>query len=73
MNATTRPDGGTTRSPEGGIVSPGERRPLVERAENVDAVDHAGARDRGGRGELGQERHAWASEPPPSGGNAPIC
>jgi hypothetical protein len=58
---------------EGGVVNPGERWPRDERAENVGAVDHAGAHDRGERGELGQERHAWASEPPPNGGNAPIC
>lgn len=49
---------------EGGVVNPGERRPLDERAENVAAVDHAGARDRGERCELGQQRHA---------GDAPIC
>ena len=58
---------------EGGVVHPGERRPLDERAENVGAVDHAGAHDRGERCELGQQRHAWAPEPPPSGGNTPNC
>jgi hypothetical protein len=36
-------------------------------------VDPGKRRSLDERGELGQERHAGAPEPPPSGGNAPIC